>query len=422
MKNNFYLSKNKDGSALIVLKSWYLPKSLPFVYSTKMNVPQTRWNAKTHRLKHTRDYPEAIELNALLNAIQQAFVSCYALHRAQSLEMPSHTQLRELMNARLNNKKQMNLIEFATELSESRAKQPEKYGAGTISKYKKCIKKIRIYGKDKRKSFSFNDIDRTWLEGFQRHLYDSGLARNSVAEVWAKLKVFLTQAEKQKLYQLNAHKDTNLAITYERADATFLSEHELMDMYELKLENDMDVIIRDLFLLDALSGGFRFGDLKNISHSNTIKLGDIDCIKIYTRKTSEMVYIPANWFFYEFVEKYSNNFPTLPSEKHFNFRIKKIAKAAGITEQIELRKNVGGRPVYVQLDKYESISQYTARYSFATNLYLNEVDIKTISTILGHKKIETTMGYIKAKQIHTANMLHKNKGFTQKPTRLRKVN
>lgn len=417
MKINFYLKRNKNKYALIYLKSWYLPGSTKaFVYSTKENVHEDFWDKSKQRAKKSRNYQHATEINVLLNRIEDACISAYYALKVKNNEAPSHELLRKELNKRLNRIEVGSFIDYARDLIDKRALQPEKYGAHTISSYKTAINKVEKYCKKERKGTSFRDITTSWLEGFQRYMYDQGSAKNTASTNWNKLKVFLNQASKDGLYTLNAHHDTDLAISYEPADKPFLTTDELMSIYALKLDKEIDIIVRDVFLLDAFSGGFRFRDLKNISDHNTIMLGDVEVIKIYTRKTQEMVYIPVEWYFKEFMEKYQGELPAMPAEPTFNRKIKDICRRAGITQDIEIRKSEAGQAKYVTVEKYTQITQYTARYSFATNLYLKNVKIRTIGIFLGHRKEETTRNYIKVKNIDAAQQLSKNTLFTEKPT------
>ena len=45
-------------------------------------------------------------------------------------------------------------------------------------------------------------------------------------------------------------------------------------------------------------------------------------------------------------------------------------------------------------EKWKYVTSHTARRTFATNLYLNGVDLYTISQLCGHSSVEVTKTYI----------------------------
>ncbi len=61
--------------------------------------------------------------------------------------------------------------------------------------------------------------------------------------------------------------------------------------------------------------------------------------------------------------------------------------------------------------KYELLTVHTARRSFATNAYLEDVPILSIMKITGHKTEKAFLKYIKISQEDNANKLINHKFF-----------
>ncbi len=95
------------------------------------------------------------------------------------------------------------------------------------------------------------------------------------------------------------------------------------------------------------------------------------------------------------LEKYDYQLPRIPSNQKFNDYIKKVAELAGINEQITTEITKGGFKVMGTTEKFNLVTSHTARRSFATNAFLNDVPSIAIMKITGHKTESAFMKYIK---------------------------
>lgn len=68
---------------------------------------------------------------------------------------------------------------------------------------------------------------------------------------------------------------------------------------------------------------------------------------------------------------------------------------AGIDEKVTICEHRGGELKEIRVEKYTLISTHTARRSFATHLQRSKVPLTAISKALGHKKVTTTMRYLR---------------------------
>ena len=68
---------------------------------------------------------------------------------------------------------------------------------------------------------------------------------------------------------------------------------------------------------------------------------------------------------------------------------------AEIDEKVTICEHRGGEVKEIRVEKYALISTRTARRSFATHLQRSKVPLSSISMALGHKKVTTTMRYLR---------------------------
>jgi integrase len=191
----------------------------------------------------------------------------------------------------------------------------------------------------------------------------------------------------------------------EEVDTIYLNEQELDSIYRLDLRYDRRLErVRDLFLIGCYTG-LRFGDLMLLRKENITKTERGYIIKLRTQKTDEMVVIPVHPIILEIIEKYDGNLPQPMSDVKMNKYIKDIGELAKIEETVKTSKTVGGVQTRFVNKKYELITVHTARRSFATNMYLNDVPTISIMKITGHRSEKAFLRYIRITPEQNANKL-----------------
>jgi site-specific recombinase XerD len=428
MNVRFNLKDKSNEKTLIYLKIRYLrSEKSPFVLSTSQTIDPRFWDYDKMRAKSSitekrksLKFPQHIWLNALLDKFELITLDCLRQKLVDDGTLPAYAELREyIRNQFATSKNKITFLEYYNQRIKAKEADNTNFSRNTIQQYTTTYNKILAFEKDTGKKFTWTRMSFSLLKDFQQYLYDQGFAQNSIASYWAKLKVILTEAHDDELYPINAHMDRknkkSLSIGYHKADEVYLTSSELMKLYNHKLNRKSQEIDRDLFLLAAFTGGYRFGDLGDLSKGNIVPLNGGTVLQFTTKKTKERVTVPGGWFFTEFLTKYNGEFPKIKTNQNFNISIKKIAKAAGLDRAVKLTKNKYGKNYTLTRPLHEWVTQYTARYSFATNLFLAGMPIEKISRLLGHTKIETTQKYIKAKQLQTVMSVADNPYFTTKP-------
>ena len=202
-------------------------------------------------------------------------------------------------------------------------------------------------------------------------------------------------------------------------------------MDELKLIHDLDIekavlsdtaskkakegdnIPRRIAALERARGLFLIGCYTGLRVSDFSRLRDAHIgtfITIKTHKTGTSVVIPIHPVVREIIDSGFDLSDTITDQK-LNGHIKELCRMAGITKDVLINRNVGGRNVEVVMPKYKLVSSHTARRSFATNAYKSGVPTIAIMKITGHTKESTFLKYIKVSAQENADMLSRHPFF-----------
>jgi integrase len=159
--------------------------------------------------------------------------------------------------------------------------------------------------------------------------------------------------------------------------------------------------VRDLFLVGCWTG-LRFSDFTRINKNNIKK----DRIEITTQKTNTKIIIPIFKIVRAILFKYNGDLPRAISNQKMNEYLKDICKLIpelNVPSEKSLTK--GGLKVVENKLKYELVQCHTARRSFATNMYLDNLQIYHIMGITGHQTEKQFLRYIKMTNDESANVI-----------------
>ena len=173
--------------------------------------------------------------------------------------------------------------------------------------------------------------------------------------------------------------------------------------------------MRDLFLIGCYTG-LRFSDLQQLRKEHFKN----NFVEINTLKTGQKVIIPQHWIISEILKKYDYNLPRMISNQKMNEYLKELGRLAQIDSIIIINQNSGGLQYDKRYKKYELITVHTARRSFATNMYLNDIPTISIMQITGHTSEKIFLRYIKVTKEENANKLAQHPFFI-KPSYLKVV-
>ncbi|SBW05642.1 tyrosine-type recombinase/integrase [uncultured Dysgonomonas sp.] len=389
------------------------------------------WNTSTHRCRIVREYPDASFINKRLEEWADIIEMVF---NEWGMLVPTQLMVKDAINEKIRQKNidaggisdkedEQYLINFAHKYRNECQRKEE-----TKKSYLTTINKLLAFEKKYKVRLRFIDINIDFYNRFMNWMltstYKKGdkqvyYTKNYIGGLIKDIKTFTGQAKKQKLHNFSFHEDEDFKTEQENTDSIYLTEEEIVNIYNLKFTeeflinngydarpNNLKSAIkslneeRDRFLIGCFTA-LRHSDYSRLENANFKD----DLIGIWTLKKDKRVFVPMHHLLKEILERRSNILPKPISGQKHNKQIKEIGKLAGINDEVLLTKTRGGKRVSTVGSKYEFITTHTARRSGATNMYLAGIDIKFIQDLLGHSKVEQTLNYIKVSAEENAKRL-----------------
>ena len=188
-------------------------------------------------------------------------------------------------------------------------------------------------------------------------------------------------------------------------DEIALRDDELNLLYSYKCESELDEEIRDLFLLECTTGQ-RFSDIEKLDDLVEHKDGRTYFNLIQNKGGSKVEVDVIFQMALDILVKYQYKLPT-HNKKLFNNRIKEIAKAAGITGDVQMRYHEAGKAGVRQVVKkrWEVVSSHTGRRTFVTLLSLRGMTEAEIARYSGHKSLSMVRWKTQARMTPGARLI-----------------
>ncbi len=241
-------------------------------------------------------------------------------------------------------------------------------------------------------------------EDFIYFLKNQNLMQNSIRQLYEGIS-YMFRLMAKRGYAVNFSFE-EINIEKEESTQIYLTTDELQRIYELKFRDKKTEKIRDLFILGCFTG-LRYSDYSRVDVANF----DGKAIKIKTKKTGEIVQVPANSYVREILAKYNGHIEYRNSRYNFNCRIKTMCMRVGINEKILVEYTRGHKVVRESKKKYDLVGSHTARRSFATNAYLEGIPTARIMLLTGHKTEQSFFNYIRITKSENAEMLAEHPFF-----------
>lgn len=372
-----------------------------FKYSTGIKIHPDYWNPKDQRAREIRKFPVSREINATLANLSNTIENEYR-RLINDRITPTNDKFKAsldelLLKKQIKNKK--DFIEFIENYISGTNKRPN-----TIKQYQTALSRLKDYRDFKRKNILFEDIDLNFYEDFTNYLTKyKQYGVNTIGTIFKNIKVFMSEAFERGLTNNNQFRSKKFKKTSESSESIYLNTKEIDKIYHLDLSGNPRLDrVRDLFIIGCYSG-LRFSDLSQIRDENLID--NQTKLKLTTQKTDQLVIIPLHKYIRSIINKHGGLPPALLSNQKMNQYLKELGELAEINEEVTLTFTKGGKKVTETYKKYELITVHTARRSFATNAYLNNVPTISIMKITGHTTEKAFLTYIKISQEDNANKL-----------------
>ncbi|MDR0334078.1 MAG: site-specific integrase [Dysgonamonadaceae bacterium] len=391
----------------IYLVYWFGSKERIF-YPTGLKINPKYWNDAKMRVRDVIVATDKDVINSRLNELQSVTETHIIELKARGKNL-SKEILRKFLDDYTNNVSDDSEKTFhgfvSVFLEENKTRTNPN---GKLISYKVIREHERTYQlikdfEDKRNKgirLNFEDITFDFHADFTNYLQSLNLSVNTIAHKFQTLKTWLNEATERNINTNNQYKNKRFKVVLEENEDVYLSDDELMQVYNFNDMSDSLIRVRDLFLIGAYTG-LRFSDFTSITADN-IKDGKLH---IEQQKTGKPVTIPLHPIVIDIWKKYDANLPKVISNQKFNEYIKDVCRLAGINSNEQKGITKGGKRVKQTYKKYELVSSHTARRSFATNLYLDGVSTLTIMQITGHKTESAFMKYIKVSREQHADLL-----------------
>lgn len=284
-------------------------------------------------------------------------------------------------------KKRTDYLEYFETLTQKRKENDIDFSA-----WMSCLKHLRLFiGKSR---VTISEIDERWLEDFKDYLLNravktsgDNLSQNSAHHYFNRILGSLKQAYKEKLIIDNPGERVGY-IEQAETKREFLTMEELQKLASTECRYP---VLKNAFLFSALTG-LRWSDIQKLTWSeikNSKQTGW--AISFKQKKTEGVEFLPISKQARELLgdEKAPEErvFIGLKYSAYMNVELSRWVMKAGITKQITF---------------------HCARHTNATLLLTNGVDIYTVSKLLGHREIKTTLVYAKIidqKKIEAVNAL-----------------
>lgn len=243
--------------------------------------------------------------------------------------------------------------------------QAKKKSPNTKSVWENTLKHLKAFQGNK---LNFEDVTERWIEKFSLYLLEN-VSQNSARTYLQKISATLNQAVKQKIIVQNPYKFVQKP-KKEESEMVYLLKDEVQEIINTDF---FDKDLKNAFLFGCYTG-LRFSDIQTLKWNN-IKNGQIQLTQI---KTKGVVYIPLNKNAEHILDLQKNNteliFNISSHNSSANRTLKKLIKRTNINKDV---------------------SFHSSRHTFATLLISSGVNVYTVSKLLGHKDIESTLVYAK---------------------------
>jgi integrase len=263
-----------------------------------------------------------------------------------------------------------------------------KRSAGNFGNWDSTYK--HLVGFAKGQDIIFADVDEQFLNNFKKYLLHGKVTKSytdlsscSASSYLNKVKAALTQAFEEKIIPTNPGKSVK-GIKVPEGRREYLLAEELRKLNSTPCAVQ---VLKNAFLFSCLTG-LRWSDINKLIWREVVYSETEGRYKIHftQKKTQGVEYHPINDAAIKLLGKRGNDedrvFKSLKYSAWYNLRLAQWVMDAGICKKITF---------------------HCARHTYATLLLTSGGDIYTISSLLGHKDLKTSMIYTKIIDIKKNN-------------------
>ncbi|THD66636.1 site-specific integrase [Robertkochia marina] len=347
--------------------------------STQIRVEPSQWDVKSGRIVGRSE--KVRSLNKKLAEVEARIHRCYEELRYEGRFISAVNIKKRYSGEDSSGKTLKDVFTYHKE------KMKGILAKGTLKNYGATEKYIFRFLKRTHKvdNLVLKELESRFIVDFEHFLRQQPtLNNNGVMKHLERFKKLIKMAYELEWMDRNIFRHHRLK--FQRVDKEFLSQKELEQLINLKLERASLKITRDIFLFSCYTS-LAYADVKELRQENLVQKADGKFwIKSKRAKTGVPLNIPLLPIPLKILERYrehprvSQSGLLLPvySNQKINAYLKEIAIKAAITKKFTF---------------------HTARHTFATTVTLsNGMPIETVSKLLGHTKLATTQIYARVLQ------------------------
>ena len=403
MKVKFYLdsklSRTGEGAIWCYLREY--DKTLAL--NTGERIKVELWDKNIHRADPRRASDKIMKgslksLNQYLNTYESKIFDITRSVRSKNFSAGFNAITEEI-------KKQFNKRETSifSVYDEFIAIKQHEVSKPTIQKIKRIKSLLIEYEKISREKLSFDKITSLFFSKFNAFLIENqNMINNTATKTIQFLKSFLIWANINNYTANTSYK--SFKGKSEQNEVIYLTENELMTLYNLQIEEDRLQHVRDTFVFQCFTG-VRYSDIQNLSRD------DISGATwtVRTQKTHQIIEIPLSAYPISILAKYSDDPQPLPviSNQKMNTYLKELLKFAKIDEPVKVVKYKGSERIETTYKKYEVVGTHTARRTFISLSLQKGMKPDVIMAITGHTTYKMMQKYLKIADAHKREEMDK---------------
>ena len=395
MKIRFYLSR-KSSAGKSAIFCYLLESDHTFTLPTKQSIDPQHWDKNAQRAINYRTGVSNIlkgELNAInkyLEALENKLKAIESEVRANE-PLSSFDEVREAILKHFNKKSLFDIYD------DFMKKRTGRITDSSMQKYKRLKGLLQDYEKEVKEKLTIQTIaKKSFFQDFFTYMIEKKSFINSTAYKEIQfLKAFLNWSYD---YEYHTYKDfekikrKDLIKEIEETEVIYLTEQELMKLYDLNLDDEKLKKVRDVFVFQCFTG-VRYSDIENLSRED---IRDATW-HLRTQKTHQIIQIPLTGRALSILERYREYPQPLPviSNQKMNEYLKDLCEIAGMNEPVKTVKFKGSKREETIYKKFEKIGTHTARRTFVSLSIQKGMKPELIMKITGHTTFKMMQKYMK---------------------------
>lgn len=389
------LLQGKKGPAVIYIRLRD-GRSLDFKAKTNFHIDPLNWDEAEQRpLKRLLKDVDFANLDTDLGKLKNELLAEY--NSSKGIKVINSKWLKDFINPPKTDKTFPDkLIDYIDTFIEFKKNDVKK---ATIVKCNGIKHLLERYQKHIKADLYIRDINNQFKVDFEKYCIAAGYAPNTTARNIRFIKTFCKHAKANGVethFQLEGIK-----AKYLKVDNIYLTPKEIVSIEKIKkkdltdgLENARDWLVISCYCGQRVSDFLRFD--KSMIRFEKNKEGILKPLIEFTQvKTGKIMTIPLHPKIMAILKKYKGDFPRRISDQKYNEHIKKVCKAAKITElTFGVKFNLKTKKKEAKLyEKCELVSSHIGRRSFASNNY-GIIPTSFLMYVTGHTTETMFLTYI----------------------------